>query len=500
VGGASEDTWVGGAAAVLVATLSAGDTPPAERLEPLLALLVAVVREAGGEAERATTDGIVAAFPSVGSGVAAALEIHRRLRLTDLGDNPIEERVGVLALETVLSPDGEVLAAAVAMARELAAAARPGTLVFSERARDALPSDAASTVERIDVADMRAYLLAPPPMGPPLARRTVLSGLAGAAALGAIGAAVALSLRRITPTVDPRPIALGVLRFRAPGVAESDLWIRDAVRDSLNTQLAELDGVRVYSREFLDFLMTRQGLSEIETATKLGIEKMLAGVVTVGDDAIHVDTQIVDIASGVIEGSFTRDGRRSDVLALENEVVFGVVEKLGLRLTPEDEGRLAARRATDVEALRRLMRVEGGKPAPPRPGPPPLPTPDGSSWMVPRDAWADDEALAEREIVAFLERYRRATEAGDVAALATMYATFTPAQRAALVSYYASVRNLQVTIDNLEIAVVGDEAVVSYSRTDDFVDVQTGRPMHVALRVTKTLSRAGGGWVFATMK
>jgi TolB-like protein len=500
VAGASEDTWVGGAAAVLVATLApTGEAPPAERLEPLLALLVAIVRETGGEADRATPDGIVAAFPSVAAGVAAALEIHRRLALTDMGDDAIEERVGVLALETVLSPDGEVLAAAVATARQLAAAARPGTLVFSERARDALPSDVATAVERIDVADMRAYLLAPAPMGPPVARRTLLTGLAGAAALGVAGAAVALSLRRVTPSGDPRPIALGVLRFRAPGVAESDLWIRDAVRDSLNTQLAELDGVRVYSREFLDFLMTRQGLSEIEAATKLGIEKMLAGVVTVVDDAIHVDTQIVDIASGVIEGSFTREGRRADVLAVENEVVFGVIEKLGLRLTPEDENRLAARRATDVDALRRLMRVEGGKPAPPS-GPVAPPTPPRSSWFGPRDASAGEDGVADREIDAFLERYGRATETGDVAALATMYATFTPAQRAALVSYYASVRNLRVTIDNVEIAVVGDEAVASYSRTDDFVDVPTGRPMHVALRVTKTLARAGGGWVFATAK
>jgi TolB-like protein len=501
VAGVAEDTWIGGAAAVLVATLVPADgAPPSERLEPLLALLAAIVREAGGEAERATSGGIVAGFPSVTACVAAAFEIHRRLGLADLGDTRIEERVGVLALETVLSPDGEALAAAVATARELAAAARPGTLVLSERARDTLPSNAAATVERIDVADMRAYLLAPPPMGPPLARRRVLSGLAGAVALGAVGAAVALSLRRVAPDVDPRPIALGVLRFQAPGVAESDLWMRDAVRDSLNTQLAELAGVRVYSREFLDFLMTRQGLSEIEAATKLGIEKMLAGVVTVVDDAVHVDTQILDIASGVIEGSFTRDGRRSDVLGLENEVVFGVVEKLGLRLTPEDEGRLAARRATDVEALRRLMRVEGGKPAPPRPGTPPLPTPDGSHWMGPRDAWAGEEALAEREIVAFLERYRSATEAGDVATLATMYATFTPAQRTALMSYYASVRDLRATLDHVEVAVIGDEAVVSYSRTDDFVDVRTGRPMHVALRVTKTLARKDGAWVLTAGK
>jgi TolB-like protein len=501
VAGGSEDRYVAGAAAIVVATITWPTDVPGDRPERLFGMLAIAVRESGGEAERLAPDAIVAAFPSVASGVTAALAIHRSLSLAQIDDGPVDGRIGVLALETVLSPDGEPLAAAVATTRRLAAAAHPGTVVLSERARDALPADTAAVIEHVDVDGIRAYLIVPASEGPPVGRRTVLSGLAGAAALGAVGAAVALSLRRPTPHVDARPIALGVLRFRAPGVADADLWIRDAVRDALNTQLAELAGVRVYSREFLDFLMTRQGLSEVEAATKLGIEKMLSGVVTVSGDALHVDTQIVDIGSGVIEGSFTRDGRRDDVLGLENEVVVGVVQKLGLRLTADDEGRLAARRATDVEALRRLMSVEGGKavlvppPSAPRPS-----GPDGSSWIGATTVWAADVDPAERDIVAFLERYRRATEAGDLAALATMYDTFSEAQRAALATYYASVRDLRVAIDNVVVAVVGGEAVVSYSRTDDFVDVPTGRPMHVALRVTKNLLQKDGSWVLAAGK
>jgi hypothetical protein len=240
VGGGSEDTYVAGAAAVVVVTLAIPtDAPRGDAVDRLITALAVAVREAGGEAERVGTDAVVAAFPSVGSGVTAALEIHRRLGTTQGDDVSVPGRIGVLALETVLSPDGEALAAAIVTAHRLAAAARPGTIVLSERARDALSSDVAATVERVDVAGTRAYLLAPGPLGPPLQRRTVLSGLAGAAALGVVGAAVALSIRHVRPGVDPRPIALGVLRFKAPNVPEADLWIRDAVRDALNTQLAE---------------------------------------------------------------------------------------------------------------------------------------------------------------------------------------------------------------------------------------------------------------------
>jgi hypothetical protein len=120
--------------------------------------------------------------------------------------------------------------------------------------------------------------------------------------------------------------------------------------------------------------------------------------------------------------------------------------------------------------------------------------------MEPAAAWAADVDPAEHDIVAFLERYRVATESGDVGALSTMYSAFSDAQRAALTSYYAGVRDLHVTIDNVVVAVVGGEAVVSYSRTDDFVDARTSRPMHVALRVTKTLARKDGAWVLAVGK
>ena len=163
-----------------------------------------------------------------------------------------------------------------------------------------------------------------------------------------------------------------------------------------------------------------------------------------------------------------------------------------------EERRIATRRATDLDQLRRLLDAEGeSRPAPPPQAPPAGPG-DGHSRLLdllgPREAQAD-EVLP--QIEAFLEQYRRATEARDVAALGAMYETFSPEQRAALERYFGGVRDLRVAIDHVEAAVVGDEAAVTYARTDDFVDVQTGRPGHVAVRLTKTLRRVDGRWLFA---
>jgi len=128
-------------------------------------------------------------------------------------------------------------------------------------------------------------------------------------------------------------------------------------------------------------------------------------------------------------------------------------------------------------------------------------TDDGHSWLLdllgPREALADE---APREITAFLEQYRRATEAHDVDAPGAMYAASFPEQRAGFERYFGGVRDLRVGIDRVEAAVVGEEAVVSYTRTDDFVDVQTGRPGHVSVGLTKTLRRVDGRWLFASSR
>src|SRR5213076_1375974 len=276
-----------------------------------------------------------------------------------------------------------------------------------------------------------------------------------------------------------RRLTVAVLQYKVSAVAPDDAWLRDAVRDGLNTQLSEVAGVKVYSREFLDFIISHEKASEMEVATRLGIDKMLTGSVTVMGGTIRVDTQIVDVATGMIESGFTRIGRRADFLRVESEVILGAIEKFDVRLTEEEKERLAARREADVDVLRRLLAIERG------------PAPDPGSWLGPRAAWADDEAVVQAAIMAFLERYRAATEAGDVTALATMYADFSAEQRAALQSYFGTVSDLRVSLEKGDVATAGDEAVVTYSRTDDFVDVPKGRRMHVTVRVTKALRRTG---------
>jgi len=297
-------------------------------------------------------------------------------------------------------------------------------------------------------------------------------------------------------------VALGVMLFKSLGGDAGDDWRREALRDGLNAQLSQLSRVKVYSKEFIDFLISRKGLTEIEAASQLGISKMLSGSFVVRHGTLRIETHVVDVETGVLESSYTTSGREADFPNLQNQLAFGVISRLDLPVTEAEKQLLLTQRGSDEEALKMLLEAEGSSASPPSQQPAPGPQSAQPQWfafvrpLTAAPAWADDTA-ARTEILDAIERYRRAMEARDLQALGALYAEFPPEQQAAQQRYFDNVRDLKISIDNPDIAVVGEEAVVSYTRTDDFVDARTGRPMHVAVRLTKILRQHDGAWKMA---
>jgi TolB-like protein/ketosteroid isomerase-like protein len=486
--------------AVLVATLAPED--PAHRssgFERAAALVVEVLRASGGDAEPIAVDRIVGTFDTPVAAVEAGFRAHARIAAE--GElSGIELRIGVHAADVVTGDEGPGFGDAVVAAGRLVARAPVGEGVCVPLAITRAVESVADVVVR-DLGtpfpgEPHAYLLLarePPRRWP---RRQVIGGIAAAVVLAA-AAALVLLWRRAAP---PSGIALGVMPFKSATNDDLHVGLRAAIRDGLNTQLSLLESVKVYSREFLDFLVTRQGLTDYEAASRLGIRKALTGTVTARGDVVRVEVQIVDIATGTLDSSLVVVGNNDALIELESDVARAVIDKLGIALTATDTRRLEGFRATDVAAYRRFLATEGEtvRAAPPS-TPTPAPSEGPSSWLLPRTAWADDGSGREA-IMAFLERYRTAIEARDLDALGRLYVEFPPEQRTALERYFKESTDLRVKLEDVDVAISGDEAIVSYTRKDDFVDAPTGRPMHVSGRVTKLLRRIGGQWQLAPGK
>ena len=299
--------------------------------------------------------------------------------------------------------------------------------------------------------------------------------------------------------VDAGPVTFGVMLFKPNSANDQNQWMAEALRDAFNTELSQLSGVKVYSKEFLDFVMKKKNVSEIEAMVELGIQKMLSGSFTIVGDNLRVDTYVVDVESGVLETSYPTEGGVEDFYDLRNRILISAVDRLDLPVSDDERQMLLARRSGNVEALKTLLESEGAARKENAPGPEPNARSPLLRWLAslpwgPAEAFAADGSNEENAILGLLERYREATEAGDVEALAAVYDAYDDDFREAQKRYFTMVEDLQIQIDHVEMAVIGDEAVVSYTRSDEFVDSKTGRPVAVTVRLTKTLVRQGGEW------
>jgi TolB-like protein len=481
--------------AVLIVQRSADSAP-----EPGVAgEVVAFLRAAGADAEALEPDAVVAVFERPAVAVAAATALHVRKSA-----DPARAgwRAGLHVRDVRMSDDVAPTVEAIDRATRLARLARAGTTAIAAEALLALGPLRDAVIEPLGTTPEGAACLVVPRLGAVDVRdRRAMLLLLGTAALGGAGTVLWMAVRRAGDP-DPPQLTLGVGPFRSSGSSEANAWIAPALRDGLNTQLSELSGVDVFSDDFMDFVMTRERLTLIEMANRLGIQKMVSGTVVLVGDTVHIEARIIDVGTGKFEGAYQTSGREEEFLSLQHNLVAGVIARLDLRLSAEDERRLTSQQTTSEKALRRLLDAEQQSPVSPPAGDEPdiesdVPRePQSSPWRWPGPSVAHADEVA-NEITALLEEYRRATQARDVKAVAALYEEFSERQRTALERFFASVRELRVRIDRVQTAVVGEEAVVSYTRTDDFIDVETELPEHVVVRLTKRLRRIDGRWRFS---
>jgi adenylate cyclase len=522
------------------ALMGVDDERTASAVAALQTLVQGIASEHNGHAEGFAGDAIFASFDSVVAAVAAALAIQQRITATTFAGLQLRIRIGV-HYGDVLLREGSAFGDAINIAARLQTLAKPGAICMSDGVYrqvrnkfDEKFTDLGFQKLKNISEPVRAYLLLPHDLVAETeqqthARRTRSTRIAAAVTLAAVAILAAILVPRVwrrthpsspgpivmstdaTPVVsagDIGQVTLGVMVFKKLAAKDEERdWRREALRDGLNAQLSQLSQVKVYSKEFIDFLMTRKGLSDVEAASQLGIKKMLSGSFIVVGGVVRIETHIVDVASGVMEASYATSGKEDEFLQIQNKLAFGVISHLNLPVTDQEKRTLLAQQTTDVDALKMLLEAEGGAaPAAPPPGSDDEPQSALPTWLaalrgaVLAPAVAAEPTADQTAILAVIESYRRATESRQMPELAAVYTAFAPEQQAAQQRYFDNVRDLHVVIDNVDMAVVGDEAVVSYTRTDDFLDVRTGRPMHVAVRLTKTLRRVDGAWKMAAAK
>ncbi len=301
----------------------------------------------------------------------------------------------------------------------------------------------------------------------------------------------------------PRPqsqLVVGVMEVQARGVGVPD-WMREVIRDGLNTILSKLSAVRVYSRQKIDFTRDKRHLNGIEAAETLGITKMIDATLSVTDTEATLEVQIVDIASGLLAASERAQGPVGGLIELQNEVVVKALKALGIKPSEEELKTILANRTNEtLETYKLLNETLGGEEAEPKlPAPHERPPgPSSGRWRA--VAFAQEPSADEKAIHALIEQYRSALEREDVDDLASIQAEMAERQRSALLQYFANATGLAVHISDVDIQIEGDEALATFTREDVFTDAPSGRPLDIVIRISSVLGRHDGGWRILSLK
>ena len=288
----------------------------------------------------------------------------------------------------------------------------------------------------------------------------------------------------------------------------------------------------MFSKEFIDFKaqqMMREGGNQdvraatMEVAQKLGVTKAVLGSFRAEGDALHIEAHIVDMDTGVQEASETVDGGQDQFVELQASLARKLMARLGVAVPESEVAAIKpAETSGDLESYRLLMQAEGQPAGEPTPAHTPRQTEPkakdrrggmdrgslGFDELARRvldgfdtHAYAiesDEVAAQEAAIRNTLEKYRRACEQKDIDLLRSVYDELTPAQIEANRKYFDSARDLSVSLEEIDIALGQNEAAVSYTRRDRFIDSTTERPTKVEVRLTKILVLIDGTWKIAS--
>jgi serine/threonine protein kinase/Tfp pilus assembly protein PilF len=149
------------------------------------------------------------------------------------------------------------------------------------------------------------------------------------------------------PTLD----SLAVLPFVNAGGDPNTEYLSEGISESLITELSRVPRLKVKSRDTV-FRYQGQEKDAQVVGQELGVRAVLKGRVVQRGDALTISAELVDASDGNLLWRDQYNRRAADLLATQQELSREITQQLRLRLTGEDQQRLARSSPRNPEAYR----------------------------------------------------------------------------------------------------------------------------------------------------
>lgn len=184
----------------------------------------------------------------------------------------------------------------------------------------------------------------------PVSRRWLPYGLVGLFVVLAVVGAVLFFAR------SPRPInSVAILPFVNDSKDPNAEYLSDGLTESIINSLSQLPNLKVMSRNAA-FRFKGPNHDPLEAGRSLDVGAVLTGRLVKLDDSLVIKTELIKVADGSQLWGAEYKSSLADIFSVQDEVSKKISQSLRLRLSGEDEEKLAKRYTKDAEAYQLYLK------------------------------------------------------------------------------------------------------------------------------------------------
>src|SRR6266436_8323819 len=149
--------------------------------------------------------------------------------------------------------------------------------------------------------------------------------------------------------------SLVVLPFENLSADKDQAYFADGMTDELIAHLAKIRSLRVISRtSSMEYKGTHKTLSQI--ARDLNVDALVEGTVLRSGDRVRITAELVQVATDRHLWAETYESQLGDILALQSHVASAIVNEIRVKLSPEDQVRLATVRPVSTQSYENYLK------------------------------------------------------------------------------------------------------------------------------------------------
>lgn len=149
--------------------------------------------------------------------------------------------------------------------------------------------------------------------------------------------------------------SLVVLPFENLSADKDQAYFADGMTDELIAHLAKIRSLRVISRtSSMEYKGTHKTLSQI--ARDLNVDAVVEGTVLRSGDRVRITAELVQVATDRHLWAETYESQLGDILTLQSHVASAIVNEIRIKLTHEDQVRLASTRPVSTQSYENYLK------------------------------------------------------------------------------------------------------------------------------------------------